>query len=275
MQTLPPMSRFIRLRSIVFTLLMALVFAGPAGAARLFTVDFNGNDINDLDGSDDVPINFTGSSGVVDGFIRAVNITNVGRAALSADITNYTDFSGSYPNGVGFGPGQFNFTIMDTLIFDVVLNAGSAPIDEIGVAVTSDPLFLDPTGAGFLDECDPGIPLGCRSNVPAPAQDPDAISLSPAFAPFFPGAALFGYDKGGLSGDNLEAGETSIRMFVSWEDLAGSPGTPLSRVNQTAVFMISSGTNEDFFTDIVPEPTTGTMLGLGLIGLAFGARKRA
>jgi hypothetical protein len=236
----------------------------------LFTVDFNGNDINEIDGSDDMPFSFLGSTGsgaggsdLVSGEIRAVDITNVSPAALTADVASYVDFLGNFPGGA-------DFTATDTLIFDVVLFAGSALLDEIGVAVGTDPSFLNPDGAGYLDPCTPGVPLGCSQNVPT-SQLPDNIVLSGAFAPIFPGAALFEFDKLGLSGANLEGGETGIRMFISWAD--NGPGSPLNRIDQTAVFMLSSGLNAQFFTDIVPEPSTGLLVMVGL-ALMTGSRKQ-
>lgn len=269
MYKLPPVtgSNWMRIPLIAAIVLVALVLGNPAGAitAKLFTIDGNSNDVNDLDGSDDLNFSFAGSTGTVSGSIRAVDITSINRAALTADIAFYVDFLGNFPGGA-------DLTQMDTLIFDVVLNAGSAPIDELGIAVGTVPLALDPDGAGYFDPCTPGVPLGCRSNVPV-GQTPDAISLTPGGA-FFPGGVLFGFGKGTDSAANLEAGETSIRMFVAWEDF-GSNGAPLSRIDMAATFMLSSGINgPNLTTDIVPEPGTGILLGVGLVLLAAVRNRR-
>ena len=226
---------------LILALTFAAGLAGPAGAqsAKLFTVDFSTDGVNDLDGSDDLPISFTGSSGVVDAEIRAVNVTGVDKTALTADIAFYVDFGGNFPGGA-------DFTQMDTLIFDVVVKAGSAPIDEIAVSVATVPTGLDPDGAGYLNVCTPAVPLGCRSNVPV-SQLPDSISLSSGGG-FHPGASLFGFGKQTLSATNLEAGETSIRLFVAWEDFGGTD-SPLG-TGQAVKFMMSSGINEGFSVTI-------------------------
>ena len=83
---------------------MTVGFAGPAGA-KLFTVNFDGDLLNELDGSDDVPFSFTGSSGidngcgagVVCGEIRAVDVF-VDQTLLQATFAKYVDFGAAGRN---------------------------------------------------------------------------------------------------------------------------------------------------------------------------------
>jgi hypothetical protein len=222
--------------------------AGPAGAAELFTIDANGDDLNDVDGSDDLPFSFLGSVGYVTGTIRAVDVSTVDEAALQATVDTYVDFTGSTP---------LDFFAMDVLIVDVVLDPGSAPIDEIRIAVGTDPLGINPIGAGFFLDCATDEEEGCtgldRDGVafPVNGQTPyptRAIYLEPGNV-FFPGAALFEFDRNVLSTGNLEAGEVSRRLLVAWDDLG--PDAPLSGTLQVAEFLLSSGINQDFFVDIV------------------------
>jgi hypothetical protein len=238
---------------LILALCCALGFFGggvavPAEAATLFTIDADDDDLNDVDGSDDLPFSFLGSLGYVTGTIRAVDVTTIDKAALQASVDTYVDFAGGTP---------LDFFAMDILIVDVVLAVGSAPIDEIGVAVGTDPLGIDPAGAGFFLDCATDAEEGCtgldRGGVafPVNGQTPyltTAIYLQPGNI-FFPGAALFEFDKNGLSTDNLEAGEVSRRLLVAWDDLG--PDAPLSGTLQLAEFMVSSGTNQDFFVEIV------------------------
>jgi hypothetical protein len=222
--------------------------AGPAEAATLFTIDADGDDLNDVDGSDDLPFSFIGSLGYVTGTIRAVDVTTIDKAALQATVDTYVDFTGGTP---------LDFFAMDILIVDVVLAVGSAPIDEIGIAVETDPLGIDPVGAGFFLDCVTGAEEGCTGldgggvAFPVNGQTPyltNDIYLQPGNI-FFPGAALFEFDKNGLSTGNLETGEVSRRLFVAWDDLG--PDASLSGTLQVAKFMLSSGTNQDFFVEIV------------------------
>jgi hypothetical protein len=187
-------------------------------------------------------------------------------------VDTYVDFSGgSYSS--------FDISVMDVLIVDIVLDTGSALMDEIGIAVGGTvPVGSDPIGAGFLTGCDPLIPPGCAYNVPGGGETPYAttdIYLSPGNQ-FFPGAALFEYDKNKRKPGNLEGGETTRRLIVAYLDVANDPQAPLSKVGQVALFMFSSGTNSDpIFVDIVPEPATGLLVGLGLTMLTWAGRSRA
>ncbi len=272
--------------AVSFALIFVTVgFAGPAGA-KLFTVNFEPDLLNELDGSDDVPFSFTGSSGidngcgagVVCGEVRAVDIfTN--QLLLEATVAKYVDFLGNFPGGV-------DFLNMDVLIVDVVLFAGSAPVDEISIAVGSDPLGLDPDGGGYFLGCVTGLEIGCRNavtgggEIPVAGTQPD-IQLEPGIPPVplfcppscgFPGAVEFSFFKGAIGAGNLDAGETSVRLFLAYADTG--PQSPLSKAGQTAVFMISSGVNHDVSSAIIPEPGTVSLLGFGLVVLALSRARR-
>ena len=209
-----------RSRSIgVFLAVGLLAAAQPAGAS-IFTVDANGNGTNEVDGADDLTFSFFGSMGLASGTIRAIDLAAESPSELEAVVEDFVDFIG----GV-----TLDFDSMDVLIFDVALDVGSAPVDDVGVAVGNDPI-IDPDGGGYL----------------AGGQSPDGIELSPGTI-FFPGTVFFSFDMGGSSSGNLESGEISTRLFVLWD--GGGP-----QVGQTAVVSVSSGTNADFqwlLTDIV------------------------
>ena len=149
---------------------------------------------------------------------------------------------------------------MDVLVFDVVLNANSAIVDQIGVAVATSPVGLDPNGAGYLNA--PG-------ETTSPATGAGAITAVSGGG-FFPGQRLFNYSLNALNAGNLEAGETTRRLFVTWADTG--PTSPLA-IGQFATFMISSGTDTDFMVKIVPEPGTLVLLGGGLLVLALRRRR--
>ena len=300
MRLMRPVSRAAWLRNplgVVVILASALILSSPAFAlGKLFSIDFNGNQLNELTGVDDLPFSFMGvdSGGdpaLVSGIIRAVDILTMTAPQMDGEVAVYEDFlsaaccPGSFAdtnNGGTDTPGTFSgLSSMDTLIFDLVLDAGSGVIDAIGVGVTTDPLFLDPDGAGYFVSCITGLELGCRSAVTSPVggEIPNdgfnpPIEVIPGFFPFFPGGALFRFSEDFAAAGNITGGETSIRMFVSWEDTG--LGSPLTKINQVAVFMLSSGaSNQDFFTNIVPEPGTGLLLALGLGGLAIASRRRS
>ena len=56
----------------------------------------------------------------------------------------------------------------------------------------------------------------------------------------------------------------------------GAKNSPLSKIDQMVNFMLSSGAgNQDFLSNIVPEPGTGLLLALGLSGLAIASRRRS
>jgi hypothetical protein len=233
------------LRVSLFALLTGLLGIGISAPAHalFFTVDFSGDGFLQLDGSDDMPFSFTGTTGtgtptgVVSGKIRAVDLNIL-------------------PSDIAFQTGVSGFTNVDVLVFDVVLNANSAIVDQIGVAVGTSPAGLDPISAGYL--VGPG-------ETTSPASGAGATTFVSGGG-FFPGQYRFNFDLNLLAAGNLQAGETSRRLFVTWTDTG--PNTPLWKL-QTATFMISSGTDTDFMVTIVPEPGTLMLVGGGLMVLAL------
>jgi hypothetical protein len=219
--------------------LLGIGIASPA-SALFFTVDYSGDNILQLDGSDDLPFSFTGTTGTVTGKIRAVDL-NI------------------FASDIAYQVGSSGFAGQDVLVFDVTLTAGL--IDQIGVADATSPSTIDPSGAGYLVA--PG-------ETTSPATGAGSIVLSSGFG-FFPGQYLFNFSNNQLNAGNLTSGETSRRLFLTWTDTGAM--TPVW-TGQTATFMMSSGTDMDFMVKIVPEPGTLMLVAGGLIVLSLHRRRR-
>jgi hypothetical protein len=277
--------------TLAILLLLASSPAGATTSAKLFTIDGNGNRINEIDGSDDVAFSFAGTNDWVSGTIRAVDILDIDKTALQESIDTYVDFTGGEFTG---GDLTIDFQTVDVLIFDIVLDSDSGYVDLITASVTTDPLGLDPVGAGFFTGCDPGLPVGCAHNVPGGGEPPfrfdDILLANGGFVSWeymrnlmaHPAAVdtppqvpdmVGGAPMHELPG-HLGSGEISRRLFIAWEDTG--PQSPLSKDGQLATFTISSGgLSTTLSTPIVPEPGTAALLGMGLAGLAAIGRKRA
>lgn len=137
-----------------------------------------------------------------------------------------------------------------TLVFEATLDAGSNAVNGIGVSAftANPPPFTGPTLAGGGD-------------VPNGGEDVTGTTLSGS-------TLVFEFLDGGNG--TLETGETSDGFFVSYESLAQDGSLDVN-------FMISPADGSGDFTvssNIIPEPATLGLVGLGLAGLGWGSRRR-
>ncbi len=145
----------------------------------------------------------------------------------------------------------------DWLLVTVTLNGGSDPVDQIDM---SEPGVSTVTGAGHFT-------------------DPDETPTSGAVP--VTSIARFNYDNPNISALNLQAGETSDRLFGVWS-LGSVPGGAFGPVPAGTVnFMISEANSANDFTVtgsgsivLIPEPSTLLLLGGGLFGLGLAGRQR-
>lgn len=144
----------------------------------------------------------------------------------------------------------------DWLLFTVTLNLGSDPVDRIDMSVPGVSFVV---GAGHYSD---------------PNETPTSGAVPTA------SIARFNYDNPNISALNLQAGETTDRLFGVYT-LGTLPGPgfgpfPPGTVN----FSISEANSANDFSVtgpgaivLVPEPSTWLMLGGGLIGLGWAARR--
>lgn len=144
----------------------------------------------------------------------------------------------------------------DWLLVSVTLNGDSGAIDRI-----------DFSAAGVFAI----VGIGHFS-------DPDETPTSGVL----PSASIarFNYDNPNSSALNLQAGETTDRLFAAFSPLGSLPGPGIFPVISpgTASFTISKASGANFSVQgsivLVPEAGTLLLLGGGMLGLGFAGRRR-
>jgi len=233
-----------RARNIILLVAVMAVLALPVSAnARLFTIYDGVSPVPDYE-----PFVITGSepgNPGVSGTINAVLSVQGGSGFVTA--------SGNPPT---FGLGDPN---ADFFIFDITLDNGSVAIDQISVTVQSHPQLGNPLDAGYFIEA---------------GQSPQGVVNDPLIQiipfPIGTGSAIFDFGLGSKSKPkNLNGGETSVRMFL----LFSGPYALLEY--DTVSFMISPVRGSDFTVqaEIIPEPSTLLLFGIGLVSLSGLSRR--
>ena len=174
--------------------------------------------------------------------------------AIAGSILAVDIFAGNLAANIDTTFGTVSFGTQDVFFFEIEIDASSAPMDEIGVSIESLSPFFNPEGAGWLT---------------SPPSSGDEVPLGVAL-PGFTGLAIFDFDLGNTpmpsgSAGNLSAGESSRIFFLTY-------GSGDLQEGQNSTFMISSGSNDNFSSPIVPEPSTVLLLSAGLA--AMGAARR-
>jgi PEP-CTERM motif len=144
----------------------------------------------------------------------------------------------------------------DWLLVSVTLDGGSNAVDRITMSVAGVSAIV---GVGHFGDPDETPTSG---SVPIASQ------------------AWVDYDNPNVSALNLEAGETTDRLFAAFSPVGSLPGPGIFPVIPpgTASFVFSSAGGANFSVPgtlvLVPEPGTLLLLGGGLIGVALAGRRR-
>lgn len=149
----------------------------------------------------------------------------------------------SLSDPLGLTDGDVSFVTNDVLVVRLSLAAVSLSVDSLGIGAASTPLFGNPVGAGAYADA---------------GQAPSGVTASPLNL-----IGLFDF-----TGDLLSAGESTVRLFVTY----GPAGSALS-AGLTANFMISSGTDFTMQGTLIPEPASLLLFAAGL--LVVSLRRRA
>jgi len=144
----------------------------------------------------------------------------------------------------------------DWLLVTVTLNGGSGAVDQFDISASG---VTTAVGLGHYTDPD---------ETPTSGLNP-VTSIS-----------RFNYDNPNVSALNLQAGETTDRLFGVYSPVGSlpGPGIPPPIPPGTASFMISKAGGANFSVQgsivLVPEPGTLLLLGGGLLGLGLAGRRR-
>ncbi len=143
--------------------------------------------------------------------------------------------------------GGVSFAGVDVFVVDITLDGGSASIDAIGITVSTPQFFLNPVGAGAFDD-------GGGLTEPTSVLADNQVQLGGQFD---------------FSGDTIDAGETTVRLFLTYSPLGDL------QIGQQVNFMVSAGTDFTVIGTTLPEPTTALLVGGGLLAIALARPRRA
>ena len=175
-------------------------------------------------------------------------------SGVSGTINPVTDLTGT---SICLAGACTSSVAQDWLIVSVTLNGGSGAVDQIDIAAAGVSAVV---GAGHYSD---------------PSETPTAGSIPIA------SIARFSYDNPNVSALNLQAGESTDRLFAAFSPIGSLPGPGIPPVIPagTASFMLSKAGGANFSVTgsivLVPEPGTALLMGLGVLGLALAGRRRS